>query len=80
MRGHGLPNDSSKSLTPALSARGCQVVTLRNERGHAGVGASVERRRGVRALAKGQEGVLGERFMSALTPRLRTQLTEPYPE
>lgn len=60
-RGHGLPNDSFKSLTPALSAGGCQVVTLRSETGHAGAGASAERRREVSALVRARkewEGVL----------------------
>jgi hypothetical protein len=54
-RGHSLPNDSFKSLTLALSAGECQVVTLRNERGHTGAGASAERRRKVRALARARK-------------------------
>lgn len=58
-RGHSLPSDSFKSLTPALSAGGCQVVTLRSERGHAGAGASAERRREVRALARARKELWG---------------------
>lgn len=41
-RGPSVPNNSFKSLTPALRARGCHVVTLRSKLGQAGTGASAE--------------------------------------
>lgn len=55
-RGHSLPNDSFKSLTPALSAGRCQVVTLRSEEGQAGTGASAEWWREVRAVVRSGRG------------------------
>lgn len=56
-RGHSLPKDSFKSLTPALSAGGCQAVTLRSEKGQAETGAFSERWREVRAVVRGRKGV-----------------------
>lgn len=78
-RGHSLPSDSFKSLTLALSARGCQVVTRRSEKGHGGAGASAERRREFRALARAKKEWEGCP-MSPLTPRMRAELLGPYPE